>query len=108
MRIAIVYDSRTGTTKAAAEMMAELRRLDPKPAQAFSHALAQPVTPDVLVRPDGSGGWAIELNAETLPRVLVDLGMFPVRMRSVSGAGPKVCFSFSSTRPRQPSSSSTR
>ena len=54
------------------EMMAELRRLDPKPAQAFSHALAQPVTPDVLVRPDGSGGWAIELNAETLPKVLVD------------------------------------
>ncbi|MCZ6859356.1 MAG: RNA polymerase factor sigma-54 [Alphaproteobacteria bacterium] len=55
-----------------AEMMAELRRLDPKPAQAFSHALAQPVTPDVLVRQDGSGGWAIELNAETLPKVLVD------------------------------------
>ncbi|MHA1538246.1 MAG: RNA polymerase factor sigma-54 [Alphaproteobacteria bacterium] len=54
------------------EMLAELRRLDPKPAQAFSLALAQPITPDVLVRPDGSGGWAIELNAETLPKVLVD------------------------------------
>jgi len=55
-----------------AEMLAELRRLDPKPAYAFSHSLAQPVTPDVLVRPDGSGGWAVELNSETLPKVLVD------------------------------------
>ncbi len=72
-----------------AEMMAELRRLDPKPAQAFSHALAQPVTPDVLVRPDGSGGWAIELNAETLPRVLVDRTYYANVGKHMRGARDK-------------------
>ncbi len=72
-----------------AEMMAELRCLDPKPAQAFSHALAQPVTPDVLVRPDGSGGWAIELNAETLPKVLVDRTYYANVGKRIRGAGDK-------------------
>jgi len=72
-----------------AEMMAELRRLDPKPAQAFGHALAAPVTPDVLVRPDGSGGWAIELNAETLPRVLVDRTYYTKVGKHLRGARDK-------------------
>ena len=72
-----------------AEMMAEIRCLDPKPAQAFSHALAAPVNPDVLVRPDGSGGWAIELNAETLPRVLVDRTYYASVGKSIRGARDK-------------------
>lgn len=72
-----------------ADMMAELRCLDPKPAQAFSHALAQPVTPDVLARPDGSGGWAVELNAETLPKVLVDRTYHATVGKRILGAGDK-------------------
>ncbi len=32
----------------------------------------QPVIPDVLVRPAPDGGWAVELNSGTLPRVLVN------------------------------------
>lgn len=55
-----------------AEMIAEVRSLDPKPALAFDHAVAPPVTPDVLMRQGGNGVWVIELNNETLPRVLVD------------------------------------
>ncbi len=54
-----------------AEMVAEIRSLDPKPAMAFESAPAQPVTPDVLMRPQSGGGWIIELNSDTLPRVLV-------------------------------------
>ena len=54
------------------DMVAELRALDPKPATAFDHAVAQPVTPDVLMRAKPGGGWIIELNNETLPRVLVN------------------------------------
>ncbi|HJO96917.1 MAG: RNA polymerase factor sigma-54 [Rhodospirillales bacterium] len=54
-----------------AEMVAEIRALDPKPATAFEAAVSQPVTPDVLMRPQPGGGWIIELNSDTLPRVLV-------------------------------------
>ncbi len=55
-----------------AEMCAELRRLDPKPALSFGEGAVQPVVPDVLMhrRPDDSFG--VELNPETLPRVLVN------------------------------------
>ena len=55
-----------------AEMVGEIRSLDPKPATAFESALAQPITPDVLMRPQPGGGWIIELNSDTLPRVLVN------------------------------------
>ena len=55
-----------------ADMIAEIKALDPKPALAFDRGLAQPIVPDVLMRPDGAGGWLVELNQESLPRVLVD------------------------------------
>ncbi|HUT49927.1 MAG TPA: RNA polymerase factor sigma-54 [Alphaproteobacteria bacterium] len=55
-----------------ADMLAELKRLNPKPALAFSTETAMPVTPDVFVRADAGGGWVVELNSDTLPRVLVD------------------------------------
>jgi len=55
-----------------ADMLGELKRLNPKPALAFSSEAAMPVTPDVFVRADAAGGWVVELNNETLPRVLVD------------------------------------
>ncbi len=55
-----------------ADMVHEIRALDPKPAQAFTHEVTQAVVPDVFVRPGPNGGWSIELNSETLPRVLVN------------------------------------
>ncbi|MDP7044740.1 MAG: RNA polymerase factor sigma-54 [Alphaproteobacteria bacterium] len=54
------------------EMVAEIRALNPKPALSFDHDMAQTITPDVLMRVKPKGGWGIELNAETLPRVLVN------------------------------------
>ncbi|WP_207536735.1 RNA polymerase factor sigma-54 [Sabulicella rubraurantiaca] len=57
-----------------AEMVAELRRLDPKPGAGADDALARPVQADILMRPDNDGGWVLELNLETLPRVLVNRG----------------------------------
>ena len=56
-----------------AEMVAEIKALNPKPATAFDTTTAQPVTPDVLVRPRAGGGWIVELNSDTLPRVLVNM-----------------------------------
>ncbi len=55
-----------------AEMVAEVRRLDPKPGRAFGAEPVQPVIPDVIVRPASDGSWHVELNAEVLPRVLVN------------------------------------
>ncbi len=55
-----------------AAMVAEIRALDPKPGLAFQGGVAQPVVPDVLLRPLPGGAWAIELNQDTLPRVLVN------------------------------------
>ncbi|WP_026872400.1 RNA polymerase factor sigma-54 [Inquilinus limosus] len=55
-----------------AEMIAEIRALDPKPGAAFDHEVAQTLIPDILMRPQPEGGWVVELNADTLPRVLVN------------------------------------
>ena len=54
------------------EMIAELRALDPKPALRFEGDPIQTVVPDVVMRPHPDGGWLIELNPDTLPRVLIN------------------------------------
>ncbi|HHZ09598.1 MAG TPA: RNA polymerase factor sigma-54 [Rhizobiales bacterium] len=54
------------------DMLAEIRRLDPRPGLAFAGGVAGTIVPDVVVRQAGDGSWAVELNAEALPRVLVD------------------------------------
>jgi len=54
------------------EMIAEIRGLTPRPGAAFGGEPTSPVAPDVYVR-EGSGGlWNVELNSDTLPRLLVD------------------------------------
>jgi RNA polymerase sigma-54 factor len=55
-----------------AEMIAEIRALNPKPGLAFGSVVVQPIVPDVYVRPAPDGGFAVELNSDTLPRVLVN------------------------------------
>ena len=54
------------------DMLAELRRLDPRPGRAYESAPIESVVPDVFVRAGAQGGWQVELNTEVLPRVLVN------------------------------------
>ena len=54
------------------DMIAEVRALDPKPGLAFDSEITQPIVPDVFIRPQPDGSWAIDLNSDTLPRVLVN------------------------------------
>jgi len=54
-----------------ADMIAEIRRLNPKPGLAFGVAAVQPIVPDVFVRAAPDGSWQVELNTDTLPKVLV-------------------------------------
>jgi RNA polymerase sigma-54 factor len=53
-------------------MLAELRALDPKPGLRFSTAPTPSVVPDVFVTRAADGSFTVELNTETLPRVLVN------------------------------------
>ncbi|MGE0153143.1 MAG: RNA polymerase factor sigma-54 [Reyranellaceae bacterium] len=55
-----------------AQMLGELRQLDPKPGQRFDAPVTQTLVPDLYLRAAPDGSWIIELNNEALPRVLVD------------------------------------
>ncbi len=54
------------------DMVAELKRLNPKPGHAFGSEPVVPVVPDVFVRAAPDGSWLVELNNDTLPRVLIN------------------------------------
>jgi len=54
------------------DMIQEVRRLNPKPGLKYGSAPSQPIVPDVLVRALPDGSFHVELNSETLPRVLVN------------------------------------
>ena len=54
------------------EMISEIKALNPKPGLKFGSFQVQTVVPDIAVRPAADGSWIIELNSETLPRVLVN------------------------------------
>jgi RNA polymerase sigma-54 factor len=54
-----------------ADMIAEIRALNPKPGLAFGSTLVQPIVPDVFVRAAPDGTWQVELNSDTLPKVLI-------------------------------------
>ena len=55
-----------------ADMIAEVKALTPRPGAAFAGDSAPTVAPDVFVRELPNGVYAVELNADTLPRVLID------------------------------------
>jgi RNA polymerase sigma-54 factor len=70
------------------DMLAELRALDPKPGRAFAAGPVEAVVPDVFVR-EGPDGWLIELNADILPRVLVNRAYYASVTRKARDAGEK-------------------
>ncbi len=57
------------------DMVEEIKSLNPKPAGEFDHLVVQTAIPDVLMKrlpKNLGGGWRVELNTDTLPRVLVN------------------------------------
>ena len=63
-------------TEDLVEMIAEIRALDPKPAAHYDDTPVQPVIPDLLMRAAPNGTWLLELNPDTMPRVLVNERFF--------------------------------
>lgn len=55
-----------------AEMVEEVKSLTPRPGAGFASGTTVAVVPDVFVREMPDGMYAVELNADTLPRVLMD------------------------------------
>jgi RNA polymerase sigma-54 factor len=64
------------------DMIAEVKRLNPKPGLKYGSTPSQPIVPDVLVRllPDES--FHVELNTDTLPRVLVNQSYYATVSKS--------------------------
>lgn len=63
------------------DMVAEIRRLNPRPAGEYEHFTVQTVVPDVHMTPNAKhegGGWRVELNTQTLPKVLVNQEYYTV------------------------------
>jgi RNA polymerase sigma-54 factor len=49
--------------------------LTPKPGLKYGSDVSSNVTPDLVVRKDADGVWQVELNAESLPKVLLNSGL---------------------------------
>jgi RNA polymerase sigma-54 factor len=75
-----------------ADMIGEIRHLDPKPGLKFGSAKAQSVVPDVYVRPGPDGGWHVELNSDTLPKVLVNQVYYSELSKTIRKDGDKSYF----------------
>ena len=53
------------------DMISKIRSLDPEPALKFGTSRTQIIAPEGYVGPGPEGGWHVELNSDTLPRVRV-------------------------------------
>jgi RNA polymerase sigma-54 factor len=71
------------------EMIGEIKRLNPKPGLAFSSAVVQPIVPDVFVRQGPDGAWVVELNHDTLPKVLVNQSYYAKVSKTAKKDGEK-------------------
>ena len=75
-----------------ADMIGEIRHLDPKPGLKFGSTKTQSVVPDVYVRPGPDGGWHVELNSDTLPKVLVNQVYYSQLSKTIRKDGDKSYF----------------
>lgn len=74
------------------DMLAEIRTLNPKPGDSFERQSAEPIAPDIVVRAGSAGGWTLELNPDTLPRVLVNRQYFQSVSKSCAKNRPEQDF----------------
>jgi RNA polymerase sigma-54 factor len=61
------------------DMITDIKALNPRPISEFDHFIMQTVVPDAIMKPipkSEGGGWRVELNNDTLPRVLVNQQYF--------------------------------
>ncbi len=66
------------------DMIKEIRALNPKPGLAYGGVDVQPVVPDIFIKKTRVGTWTVELNNDTLPKVLVN-SQYAAELRDVGG-----------------------
>jgi RNA polymerase sigma-54 factor len=71
------------------DMIQEVKRLNPKPGLRYGSSPSQPIVPDVLLRALPDGSWHVELNSETLPRVLVNQAYYACVCKSATSKQDK-------------------
>ena len=71
------------------DMIQEVKRLNPKPGLKYGSSPSQPIVPDVLVRALPDGSRHVELNSETLPRVLVNQAYYACVCKSATSKHDK-------------------
>lgn len=71
------------------EMVQEIQQLDPKPGLQFGSIQVQTVVPDITVRPKSDGSWFVELNSDTLPRVLVNRSYYTTVSQNAASPADK-------------------
>lgn len=74
------------------DMLAEIRKLDPKPGSRFQTGVSESVVPDIIVRTAPDGSWLVELNPDTLPRVLVNNEYYAMVSRHTQRGGEDHAF----------------
>src|SRR6516165_7031209 len=66
------------------DMIKEVKRLNPKPGLKYGSSPTQPIVPDVLVQALPDGSFQVELNSDTLPRVLVNQSYYATVSKSTT------------------------
>ena len=74
------------------DMLAEIRALNPRPGNSFESGGYEAILPDVVVRAGSDGSWLVELNPDTLPRVLVNQTYFQSISKKTSRPGEDANF----------------
>ena len=67
------------------DMVREIRALNPKPGLAYGGVSVQPVVPDIFIKKTRAGTWLVELNSNTLPKVLVN-SQYVSELKDVGGS----------------------
>ncbi len=75
------------------DMIAEVRALTPKPGAGFGAGVVQTVAPDVYVRMGPDGMWRVELNSDTMPRVLMNQRYYATVSKGATREADKVFLS---------------
>jgi RNA polymerase sigma-54 factor len=71
------------------DMIAEVRALTPKPGAGFGGGPAQSIAPDVYIKQAPDGSWLVELNTDTLPRVLMNQRYYASVSKNATREGDK-------------------
>jgi RNA polymerase sigma-54 factor len=72
-----------------ADMIAEIKGLNPKPGMSFGSSEVQAIVPDVFVRQRPDSTWQVELNNDTLPRVLVNQSYYATVSKNAKSSEEK-------------------